>query len=56
MKKILIPYGNGAKLAKVFGCKSSAVSLALNYRRNDSISTRIRKVAIEQYGGKLVEF
>lgn len=51
MKKILLPYGAARKIAKALSCSDTTVSLALSYRRNDQMSRKVRKVALEQYGG-----
>ncbi len=55
MKKILLPYGAGRKIAQALNCSETAVSLALSFSRDDLTSRKVRKVALDQYGGRLVE-
>lgn len=43
-----------AYLAKVFGVKKSAVSLALSFKRNSLKAAQMRSVAISELGGKLL--
>ena len=56
MKKIVAPIGTGVKVARALGCSTTQVSLAMNYRDDSLLSRKIRKVAIEQYGGQEVVF
>jgi len=56
MRKIVISHGIGVKIAKVMGCRPEAVSMALNFRRNDTTSRKIRKVAVEQFGGVEIHY
>lgn len=54
MKKIIAPIGTGVKVARALGCSATQVSLAMNYRDDSLLSRKIRKVAIEQFGGQEV--
>lgn len=56
MKKIIAPIGTGVKVARALGCSATQVSLAMNYKDDSLLSRKIRKVAIEQFGGVEVEF
>lgn len=56
MKKIVAPIGTGVKVARALGCSTTQVSLAMNYRDDSLLSRKIRKVAVEQFGGLEVEF
>ena len=56
MKKIIAPIGTGVKVARALGCSATQVSLAMNYKDDSLLSRKIRKVAIEQFGGQEVEF
>lgn len=56
MKKIFLQHGASRKIARAFNCSSTEVSYALNFTRDNDLSQRIRKVAIEEYGGHLIEF
>lgn len=51
MKKIVAPIGTGVKVARALGCSTTQVSLAMNYRDDSLLSRKIRKVAVEQFGG-----
>lgn len=55
MKKIIAPIGTGVKIARALGCSATQVSLAMNYKDDSLLSRKIRKVAIEQFGGQEVE-
>lgn len=54
-EKIIIPHGQQAKLAEVFGCTQGMVANALNYNRDSDLAKRIRHVALTQFGGQLIE-
>lgn len=54
MKKIIAPIGTGVKVARALGCSATQVSLAMNYKDDSLLSRKIRKVAIEQFGGQEV--
>lgn len=56
MKKIFLQHGASRKIARAFNCSSTEVSYALNFTRDNDLSQRIRKAAIEEYGGHLIEF
>lgn len=56
MKKIIAPIGTGVKVARALGCSTTQVSLAMNYRDDSLLSRKIRKVAVEQFGGQEVVF
>lgn len=56
MKKIIAPIGTGVKVARALGCSATQVSLAMNYKDDSLLSRKIRKVAIEQFGGQEVVF
>ncbi len=55
MKKIYVRHGASRQIARALSCSSAEVSYALSFVRNNDLSERIRKVAVEQYGGKLIE-
>ena len=55
IEKIILPYGAGCKIAKVFGVTVGTVSNALAGRRRSELSDRIRHVALTQFGGQLIE-
>lgn len=55
MKRIYVAYGVGNKIAKAMQCTPAEVSYALTFARDNETSRKIRKVAIEQFGGRLVE-
>lgn len=53
INQIRVPFGNTAKLAKVFGVTSSYVSQCLNGKKgNADKAKRIRHTALTQYDGK----
>lgn len=54
IEKIILPYGVGCKIAKAFGVSLGTVSNALAGRRTSDLSTKIRNVAITQYGGRVL--
>ena len=54
IEKIILPYGAGCKIAKVFGVTIGTVSNALAGRRRSELSDRIRHVALTQYGGRVL--
>jgi hypothetical protein len=55
MKKIIVMHGMSRRIAQAMSCSATQVSLALNYRDDSLLSRRIRKVAVEQYGGRELE-
>lgn len=54
IEKIILPFGAGCKLAKVFGVSVGTVSNALAGRRTSDLSNRIRHVALTEYGGRIL--
>lgn len=54
IKRIVVPRGNGVKLAKAFGVSKVYVSYCLNFVKDTPLSEKIRATAIKEYGGVLV--
>lgn len=50
-KKIVLEYGNIAKIAKVVGCTPEMVSKSVNFRKNSLLARKIRFVAVKHFGG-----
>ena len=50
-RKIVLEYGNVAKIAKVMSCTPRMVSMAVNFKKNSQLARKIRHVAKEQFGG-----
>ena len=48
---IIVPHGTTGKMAKHFGCTIQTVRNALKYISDTEQAQRIRKEAIEYYGG-----
>lgn len=55
MKRIIVKHGVRKQIAKSMNCSSAEVSYALNYARENAMSRRIRKVALDQFGGQEIE-
>lgn len=49
--KIFLREGKISKIAQKVGCSQAAVFNAIAYRSNSELAMRIRKVAIEDFGG-----
>lgn len=49
--KIFLRDGKVVKIAQKVGCSQAAVFNALAYRTNSELAMKIRKVAIEDFGG-----
>lgn len=49
--KIFLRDGKVVKIAQKVGCSQAAVFNALSYRTNSELAVKIRKVAIEDFGG-----
>jgi len=49
---IHVKYGKVREIARVFGCSESMVSLSLTGYKNSELATKIRHVALVQFGGK----
>lgn len=52
LPRILVEYGVGRKLTKVFSCTLTMVSLALSGKKNTELAQKIRHTALTQYNGK----
>lgn len=48
---IQVPHGAIEKMCDAFGCKKTAVYDALNFATDSKLAVRIRKEALESYGG-----
>lgn len=55
MKRIYVRHGVGSKIAAAMQCSQAEVSYALNFKRDNEISRKIRKIAVEQFGARLCE-
>ena len=55
MKKIYVRHGASRQIARDLNCSSAEVSYALSFTRNNMLSKLIREVAINRYGGKIVD-
>lgn len=56
IKRIVTPYPSKKKIAKRMGCSSIKVYRALNFINNSPASIEIRKIAMEEFYGKIVEW
>lgn len=50
-KRIVVEYGNVKKLSEALNCTPQMTTLSLAYKRNSILARKIRRVAVEQYGG-----
>lgn len=50
-KRIVVEYGNVKKLSEALNCTQQMTTLSLAYKRNSILARKIRRVAVEQYGG-----
>lgn len=55
LKKIMISFGEAREIAKLMGCSTATVSLALSYKLDSDMAKRVRKMALLR-GGIEVEF
>lgn len=56
IKRIVTPYPCGDKIAERMGCSTIQVSRALNFKKNSPLCINIRKLAMEEFYGKIVEW
>lgn len=49
--KILVNHGDKGEIMKIFRCSYPTVRTALNGKVNSVLAVKIRKVALERYGG-----
>lgn len=54
-RKIILDYGKSKQIAKVMDCTVEMVSKSVNFKKNSLLARKIRKVAVDQFGGKLFE-
>ena len=52
---IILPHGNRGRLAKELGVSMETIRKALNFQTESEEADRIRREAIDNYGGSLVE-
>lgn len=52
-KKIIVPFGAVQKIAKEIGCSDQSVRNALRFITSGDQPDKIRKEAIENYGGEI---
>lgn len=50
-RKIVLEYGDIAKIAKLMGCTPEMVSKSVNFKKNSLLARKIRFVALKQFGG-----
>lgn len=55
MKEIIVKYGTQTALGKRLGCSQNFVSLALKYKKNSLKAKMIRRWALDEYDGVLVD-
>ena len=48
---IVLPIGNAQKMAKAFNVTPATIYNALSYSRNSELSVKIRREALDVYGG-----
>lgn len=54
IKKIMISFGEAREIARLMGCSTATVSLALNYKLDSDTAKKVRKMALLR-GGTEVE-
>lgn len=55
-KKIVTPRGCGKRIAELLGCSTVQVSYALNFKDDSPLSLKIRKLAINDFNGRVAEW
>ena len=53
--KIIVPHGKKMMMRKALGVSTETIRRALNFQTESEEADRIRREAIENYGGSLVE-
>lgn len=55
MNRIVLPHGNGKKIARLFGVTPEFVSTVMNGKASETeIVKKIRHTAVKEYGGIVI--
>jgi hypothetical protein len=49
-QRIVVDFGEGRELAKLFKCTHQMVTYSLNFKKNSFLARKIRKAAMERGG------